>query len=93
MKACIYSSSYQMLTRKLKLQRIKKKFTQVYISSLLNIPQKKISDIENNIQKISLEELILMCHILELSFINTVLEYERDFFLEFFFKNQSFPFN
>lgn len=48
----------------------------------MRVSQKKISNIENSVQKICLEELILICFFLDLNFSQIIMEYERDYILE-----------
>ncbi|MGL4509317.1 helix-turn-helix domain-containing protein [Cetobacterium sp.] len=61
---------------------MEKKIKQSDLSLKMRVSQKKISNIENSVQKICLEELILICFFLDLNFSQIILEYERDYILE-----------
>lgn len=77
----IYSVSYKLLIQKIKKNVQKKNKTKRFIFKNES-KSKKISNIENSVQKICLEELILICFFLDLNFSQIIIEYERDYILE-----------
>lgn len=78
----IYQIAYKNLILKLIAERKRQGLCQKDIAKKMEVSQKTISVIENLIQQISLNELIIYTHILDMDLLILIEEYERDFFLE-----------
>lgn len=78
----IYQIAYKNLILKLIAERKRQGLCQKDIAKKMEVSQKTISVIENLIQQISLNELIIYTHILDMDLLILIKEYERDFFLE-----------